>query len=479
MIIASRHLTYLFPIAFGLLLGIIIGDTGLFINYFFGKYASDSIILLLLAGVSFWLGSLIKNRLKSVLPLFTILCLHLTVGIRYAYELQRVTEWTSTILYALIAILAFLIGWQKAVEKHNRPILSIAVVSGLLLVMLADLSAALIVLVVCFGLLVAQLTSFRSKYMTYYLLVLLPVLTAFFLFSSPPTLYERQKKYFDPLVFSEETSFQTVDITSWKGQEWFYYNNINQFSSIDHWLYFEPMAHIACQLTNQRKNMLVIGGENGLLVHQLLKYQDVESIDIVPVDLELFEMAAQVDHFTQLNKNALLNPRVHQVASTTFDHLSKNDDQYDMIFIDVPDPVDLELNQYYTSELYSLCYKALTNNGILITQAASPYFSTKAFNCIQATVEANNFITLPIHNQVLTLGEWGWIIGFKNTSQANLTSALASTPFNEVETKWLNKEAVNMMMAFGKSTLTVDTVINSLKNPIVHEFYTTGTWKLQ
>ncbi|MEM6361647.1 MAG: spermidine synthase, partial [Bacteroidota bacterium] len=83
------------------------------------------------------------------------------------------------------------------------------------------------------------------------------------------------------------------------------------------------------------------------------------------------------------------------------------------------------------------------------------------------------------HNQVLTLGEWGWIIAFKNIDKETVYSLIENTEFDQIETKWLDKEAVRMMMAFGKQPEASDSIINSLKKPIVHLYYTTGTWKLQ
>lgn len=479
MTISAKLSNSIIVVCYGLLLGAIIGETTVFINYFFGKYISDSIILLCLAGLSFWIGSLITKRSHTNLLLLSLLLLHLAVGLRYAYELYKINEWVSTGLYIIISLLALLCGTQRDVVPSKRSAFFIAVLLNFILVAYAGIASSLILIIVCFGLTLTQLLYNRSKPLTPYLLIVLPSLTAYLLISKAPAKFDRQSKYFDPLVFSEETSFQKVDITSWKGQQWFYYNNINQFSSIDHWLYFEPMAHIASQITANKDRVLVVGGENGLLIHQLLKYQDIYSIDIVPIDHELYEMAKKVSYFSSLNQGALDSDKINYVQDFVFSYLTQQKGSYDLIFIDVPDPVDIELNQYYTHEFYHLCHEALTQKGVLVTQAGSPYFATKAFNCINFTMQASNFTTLPVHNQVLTLGEWGWIIAFKDRNKKEINELIRNTEFDQIKTKWFNKEAVKMMLSFGKPIETADTVVNLLKSPVVHQFYTTGTWKLQ
>ncbi len=289
--------------------------------------------------------------------------------------------------------------------------------------------------------------------------------------------FQRQTKYYDPLIYTAETPYQTIDVTEWQGQRWFYYNNVNQFSSIDHWLYFEPMAHVPCQTVDERTKTLVIGGENGMLIRELLKYNDIDRIDLLPVDSELLGIARQEPIFLKLNDQALNNDRIRTIPKPIFSFLEETNDEYNLIYIDLPDPLDLELNQYYTTEFYQLCYEALRAKGVVMTQAGSPYYAPEAFYCINRTVKAAGFSTLLLHNQVLTLGEWGWVLGIKGKEKHQVQKQLFNAPFDAVQTKWLNQEAVHMMTAFVKQTLEDDSTINDLKKPIVHIYYTTGTWQ--
>ncbi|MBL6447124.1 hypothetical protein JMN32_12450 [Fulvivirga sp. 29W222] len=290
-------------------------------------------------------------------------------------------------------------------------------------------------------------------------------------------MYESQKRYYDKVLYSAQTPYHQIDITTWKGHEWFYYDNINQFSSIDRSLYFEPMVHPAMEISSVPKKILIIGGENGLLVNEVLKHKDVTQIDLAPVDTALLSISTKLNWFTNLNNHSLKSDKLKVRHGEIFRLLASDSSQYDLVFVDVPDPVDIELSQYYTVEFYELCHKALNDNGLLVTQAGSPYLATVAFYTIDYTIKAARFTTLPLHNQVLTIGEWGWIIGAKDISETELHNKARQCTFEGLNTKWINHEAMQLVMSFGKPPVHMDTFdINTLKKPVIHEYYKSGTW---
>jgi spermidine synthase len=294
-----------------------------------------------------------------------------------------------------------------------------------------------------------------------------------------PVFHESQNKFEDKVVFSGETDFARVDVTEWNGNHWFYQDGINQFSSIDAWLYFEPFGHPAMQLASNEPKVLVVGGENGMLVKELLKYQKA-AIDIMPVDQEYLDWANKLDYFTEQNEKSLDSKRVNLLKDEIFRQLNEKQEVYDIIFIDVPDPIDLELNQYFSLEFYQICHKALKPDGLLVTQSGSPYFATAAFQSIQSTVQTAEFQVAAYHNQILTLGEWAWTVGMKSEQPLDLRDKLKALQFENVQTAWLNNEAMQMMLSFGKPYVTSSqTRVNTIQNPIIHQYYNQGNYQLQ
>lgn len=401
------------------------------------------------------------------------------------YALQALSESTYVMSYVILALSSAFASIRDNEGPHGAESVqhiltaTISVALGASLIHLFGMRywiALLVLLMICLN--AWQLLAQDQRQVMVYISVLgvIPVLV--WIIMDPVLIYPSQKKYHDKVVLAKTTPFQQIDVTSWKGEYWFYYNNVNQFSSIDEWLYYEPMVHPAMHLAEKPEKVLIIGGENGIIVRELLKYNDVTAIDLLPLDTALVNLAASNLLFTNINEHSLMSSRVNIIHRNAFSHLHHSREKYDVILVDVPDPLDLELNQYYTWEFYALCQGAISSEGVLVTQAGSPYFATKAYYCINKTLESAAFSTVPIHNQVLSLGEWGWIIADKKRSKEQLVREAKALSFDDVPTKWLNTEAMHMMMSFGKSNVhTQGSDVNTLKQPVVHKFYTKGTWK--
>lgn len=291
-------------------------------------------------------------------------------------------------------------------------------------------------------------------------------------------VYASQVKFHDKVVFSTQTPFQQIDVTSWKGNRWYYFNGTNQFSTLDEWMYYEPLIHPVMQLARIRDRVLVLGGENGIIARELVKYQEIDQIDILPLDTAFYRIARHHEMFRSINQDALSFSKVNRKSGDLLRYLDAVQDLYDVMIIDLPDPVDLELNQYYTKEFYNLCKGALKPDGILVTQSGSPYYATKAFYAVGKTMESAGFHILPLHNQVISLGEWGWTVGSVVLKSDELRQRCEGMEFKDIDTRWLNQEAMNMMMSFGKPyTIAGSIEVNTLKNPVIHQYYNAGTWR--
>lgn len=287
-------------------------------------------------------------------------------------------------------------------------------------------------------------------------------------------LSNRQKKFSDLVIFSDFTRENKIDVTTWKGNYWYYVNDQNRISSVDDYLYHEPMVHPAVTFHGKAKKVLILGGELGGTVKEVCKYKNLEEIVIVPKDYDLIEKVNSNQLFDELSGNTWNDLRINIVNNDLFDFLENSDQRFDVIISDLPDPNNLLHNQYYTTEFFALCAKNLNENGIFVTQAGSPYFATKAYYSIIKTMKQTGFNTIPFHNQILTMGEWGWVLGSKrNVNKEDL----AVLEFSDLPVRWINQEAIRMMLSFGKITVdTTNTNINTIKEPVTYKYYTGGNW---
>lgn len=469
------------------LLGVILSGQLSLSIIFYGNYVIDWVISVIVLLGSFVVAHKYWKPSSAIANLWQWAFIPIALfGRQLEYTLYSYSEAVSLLSYLILMVGAVAVvntSFLSGDKSQRKPLFYILALGAFALAFVVGYQTKQNSWVLILGLLTVGCQAFlawNQRKIKYTLLHigLVPLLTLAYMFSSPLVVFSSQKKFHDKVIFSKTTPFQRIDITSWKGEYWFYYNGVNQFSSIDEWLYYEPMVHPAMLLAESRKEILVIGGENGLIARELLKYEDMGNIHLLPMDSALYRLAKEHALFTHLNLNAHDDQRITVHFERAFQFLSERDNAFDVILIDIPDPLDLEINQYFTKEFYALCSKALKEKGILLTQAGSPYFATKAFYSINTTLKAAGFATIPMHNQVLSLGEWGWIMGGKGMTTSAMKHQIKNLDFNLVKTKWFDRESMAMMMAFGKPQAILDSLkINSLKNPVVHKLYTQGTWK--
>ena len=245
-------------------------------------------------------------------------------------------------------------------------------------------------------------------------------------YAKPIILFGEQSRYSDKVVYSQQTKYQKITLTASYNHHILYLNNSMQLNTMDEWLYHEPLVHAPMLLNSSKKNILILGGGDGCGIREVLKYPEVESIKIIDLDPDMTNFGANNPVFKELNNNSYHNKKVTVLNQDAFIALENDSQYYDLIIIDFPDPRSIELSRLYTKEMYSFCRKRLKMDGIIITQATSPYFQAKAFYCINKTMQSAGFNTLPIHNHVQSFGEWGWIIGSKIYSNDQMKSTLSS-----------------------------------------------------
>ena len=113
-----------------------------------------------------------------------------------------------------------------------------------------------------------------------------------------------------------------------------YLNRDFQFSSLTEVLYHEYFAHIPILISNQiPKEVLVIGGGDGLLIRELLKYKNIQNITHVDIDEVLVNLAKTHYLLKKVNANSLTNPRVKTIITDGLVYLRKNKKKYDAIYI--------------------------------------------------------------------------------------------------------------------------------------------------
>lgn len=306
------------------------------------------------------------------------------------------------------------------------------------------------------------------------------VLLAFM--AQPIILYGEQSRYKDKIVYEEQTIYQKLVLTQWRTHHWLFINGQEQFSTYDEERYHEPLVHPAMQAATSHARILVLGGGDGLAVRELLKYPDVGSITLVDLDPAMPRLARTHPVLLAANGNSLSDPRVTVVNADAGAFLRNTAEQYSVILVDLPDPDTVDLMHLYSRDFYADLRMHLAADGVLVTQAGSPYFATLAFLCINVTMQDAGFVTVPYHNQVPTMGEWGWVLGMRADahSVAAVRDRLARAQLDGIPTRFLNKDAMDAMFKFGKGVFdhprAADVQVNTRHNPVLYRYYKEARW---
>ncbi|MEO0564593.1 MAG: polyamine aminopropyltransferase, partial [Chloroflexota bacterium] len=277
-----------------------------------------------------------------------------------------------------------------------------------------------------------------------------------------------QRLYNATIVFREQTSYQRLVLTRGGGDDIRLFIDGNlQFSSRDEYRYHEMLIHPPMAAARSREHVLVLGGGDGLVARELLKYDDVEQITVVDLDPAMTNFARTNPMMLSVNEGALDDPRVTVVNEDAFRFLEGTNTLYSVIIADLPDPNSETLAKLYSVPFYRLVRNNMARDGIFMTQASSPYFVRQAFWTIANTVEAADFKVVPLRTHVPSFGEWGFV----------MASPVATPPVRTpegVEMRWLTPELLDTALLFDADTSRVETEINTLNNPVLHRVYNDG-----
>lgn len=238
--------------------------------------------------------------------------------------------------------------------------------------------------------------------------------------------------YQDKLVFSQNTPFQHVTITQrimdpkLPPVYTFYINGRTQFSSNDEQMYHAMLVYPTLLSSARHDNILIIGGGDGLALRDVLRWNpaQVTLIDLDQDIITLFKDPLEVDgqiinqRLLSLNQSAFNNSRVKVIIGDAFlaiDPLIQQQQHFDSIIVDLPDPSHPDLNKLYSTRFYAKLRTLLSGDGAISIQSTSPYHARNAFLSIGKTVKHAGFENVEqYHHNVPSFGEWGWTIATLN-----------------------------------------------------------------
>jgi len=143
-----------------------------------------------------------------------------------------------------------------------------------------------------------------------------------------------------------------------------------QSSEADEFIYHEALVQPAMITHPRPETVFIAGGGEGATLREVLSHETVKKAVMVDVDEEVITLCKEYlpDH----SRGAFEDERTELHHADARDFLAKSDEKFDIIIIDLPDPVE-EGPAYllYTKEFYQMVCDRLTDNGIISVQAGS------------------------------------------------------------------------------------------------------------
>ncbi|MCH9684624.1 MAG: polyamine aminopropyltransferase [Deltaproteobacteria bacterium] len=282
-----------------------------------------------------------------------------------------------------------------------------------------------------------------------------------------------------PVIFSQKTPYQRLTITRWQDDIRLYIDGNLQFSSTDEHRYHEALVHPPMAASaaarpvagDEGRRILVLGGGDGLALRELLKHDDVGSIDLVDLDPAMTALFGNHPTLSGLNGGALTDPRVHvhnrDAMEWLMEHERADAPRFDVAIVDLPDPNNFSLGKLYTRSFYRLLARRLRPDGVGVVQATSPYLAPRSFWCIVATLGAAGLNPQPYHAHVPTFGDWGFV----------LISSVPSAPPKrlrpDISTRFLDDATLPTLFVFPADQQPPAVEINRLNDQLLVHYYET------
>jgi spermidine synthase len=180
----------------------------------------------------------------------------------------------------------------------------------------------------------------------------------------------------DRQLYSGKSEFQRIDI--FDSREFGRFLTLDGYMMLtekDEFIYHEMISHVPMAVHPKAKNILVIGGGDGGTVREVLRYPTVEKIDLVEIDELVVEVCKK---FLPQTAGALCDPRVNFYFEDGLKFIRHCKNEYDVIIVDSTDPFGPG-EGLFTKEFYGNCYKALKEDGIMVNQHESPFYTEDAY----------------------------------------------------------------------------------------------------
>jgi len=178
----------------------------------------------------------------------------------------------------------------------------------------------------------------------------------------------------------------------------------------DEFYYHEILVHTPMQVAREPRRVLIIGGGDGGTAREVLKYKNVERVDLVEIDEKVVEVSRR---FLPGLSSSFDDPRLNLMIGDGVQYTRDCSEKYDCVIVDSTDPIGPAI-ALFSVPFYSNCCRILGDEGAFAAQTESPLFQVDAMRPIYRNLRRAfprldpYFGTVPSYG-----GQWSYALGTK------------------------------------------------------------------
>ena len=144
-----------------------------------------------------------------------------------------------------------------------------------------------------------------------------------------------------------------------------------------------------------------------------------------------------------------------------------------MIIADFPDPDSPALARLYSLTFYGLLRNRLAADGLIVTQASSPFFSPKVMASIRASFAAVGLANQSYSVDVPSFGPWGFVLAHRSGQRLQASPL----PF---QGRWIDPVQLTRLFDLPRDLLPHQggaVLPNRLSRPVILDYARESLWR--
>jgi spermidine synthase len=166
------------------------------------------------------------------------------------------------------------------------------------------------------------------------------------------------------VIHNENSIYGNITVTK-RGEQFTFFANgvpsittpVPDIASIEDFVHFPMLFH------EKPESVLILSGGAGGMIHEILRHP-VRRVDYVELDPLLLKLVQKFS--SPLTQFELSHPKVRiQYMDDRF-FINRTQDRFDLIFIGLPAPQELQTNRLFSSEFFSIAKEKMNPDGIIV-----------------------------------------------------------------------------------------------------------------